>query len=413
MSYYLGPDGADRLGDVIAGELPGDWDELAFAVAYAKLSGVDHIYEALATAADDGRGRPIRITVGIDQHGTSYEALAALLEALPGPGQKVYVRHNPRSAHGAPSPTFHPKLWLFDYGGSATRIVGSGNLTGGGLFTNCEVGVVQRLQRPHDDGEIDQTLRFLERCSDPGHGDVAELDVGVLDELYKSNLVMSEQAIRNSSRTAARHRMAAGGREGGIGAPGHFPGEDSTAAPPPSARAPRRQPPAGAPAARPAAVPAAPTAATHDEFYIHLTIAAKRELYLAKAPLREDPAFFGLPFTGRTTGDPAQPQADPWPVVDVTVYDTAGATAAAAAGLQVKFWQYSEGDNANDDVRIYLGRDLQQHIVDGSVLVMRRDPDADLDYEIEIFAPGTADFTRYDALCTNALPNSQRRYGWA
>lgn len=135
MSVYVGPGGTHRLGDILRAEFMADWITVRFAVAYAKMSGIDHLYEVLAHFAST-QGRTLTATIGIDQHGTSYEALAALLALLVPHGHEVFVCHNPRSTGSAASPTFHPKLWIFHDTNIAKLLVGSGNLTQGGLFTN-------------------------------------------------------------------------------------------------------------------------------------------------------------------------------------------------------------------------------------------------------------------------------------
>src|SRR5215208_49060 len=96
MSLYVGPGGAERLGDILRAEFTGSWTAARFATAYAKMSGVDHLHDVLATFASAG-GRTLSASIGIDQHGTSYEALAALLALFAPHGHDLFVCHNPRS----------------------------------------------------------------------------------------------------------------------------------------------------------------------------------------------------------------------------------------------------------------------------------------------------------------------------
>lgn len=434
MSLYVGPGGTERLGDLLVRELGGSWTEFRAAVAYAKMSGIDHLHTQLEGFAT--RASRVTVTVGIDQHGTSYEALAWLLDKLGSHGHELYVRYNPRSSAGVPSPTFHPKVWLFDDGSDARALIGSGNLTKGGLFTNYEVGVVRDLSRsdPSDRAELDDIIDYLDECCDDSRGDVNELTQTLLDDLVSANLVLSESEIRKATRTAARSRVVSSGR-GSVNSVGSpvFAGEDVPPPPSVGTAASRRSPP-GAVSTRASASgttprkrtagtgsaarssPPSPVTPLHETFCIHLSVASKTEIFLAKAPLQDDPAFFGLPFTGRTeprrAGNPPQPQADPWPIVDLRIYDVTG-VAASAQEIPVKMWQYTEGASANDDVRIYFGRELQDNIVEGSILVMERDPRDGVDYDVRIYAPGHPDFAQYDAIATESLPNSTRRYGWA
>ncbi|MDQ3388027.1 MAG: phospholipase D family protein [Gemmatimonadota bacterium] len=425
MSLYVGPGGTERLGDILRAEFQATWTAARFATAYAKMSGINHVYDILATFASTD-GRTLRATIGIDQHGTSYEALAALLTLFAPHGHELFVCHNPRIKGSIASPTFHPKLWLFDDGAQAKLLVGSGNLTQGGLYTNYEVGTVQDLDlhAPLDRHVFDGAIRMLDRWTNLSFRDVKRLDQQLLDDLFNANLVLSEDEIRRASRTSARARVLSGGRTETTSIGGAvFQGEDFQAPPTLRARAPRNQPPAAAPLGaggttrRPAATaPVAPVVPQNLVFYTHLSQTEKTEIYLAQAPLRDDPAFFGLPFTGRTeprrAGNPPQPQASPWPLSDVTVYDATG-VADSCLELPTKMWQYMEGANANKDVRIYLSAKLQSFIVNGSVCVIARDPRPGIDYAISIYAPGHPDFARYDAKCVTSLPNSPRRYGWS
>jgi len=413
MSLYISPNGMSRLGDLLLREFAGDWKELRFAVAYAKMSGLDHIYSSLKTFASDP-SRSVLGSIGIDQLGTSYEALAALLSILQPPTHKVFICHNARSKAGVGSPTFHPKLWLFSKPGHGLLLVGSGNLTQGGLYSNYEVGFVRELNLGNSDDAacFSAALAALDRWSDPGHGDVVALSQSTLDRLHAAGLVVSEDQQKTAARAVARVRSIAGGGNASIDVSDLLPGEDLALPPVPSQRASRQRPPTAI------TVPTGPIAvfSHHAVFAIELTTASKTEIYLAKKPLREDPSFFGFPFTGLTTprrrGNPPQPQCDPWPICDVTLYDATGGTLSLSAH-PIKLWQYHVGAHANQDVRLYIDAAIQRHITSGSVLRMTRAPRPAIDYQIDILLPGSPAFAAAHAICTLPLPNSSRHYGWA
>ena len=98
------------------------------------------------------------ILVGMANRGTSVEALSYLRTLC----RRVYVYHRHQLQ------TFHPKFYLFDSGESpptkATLLVGSSNLTGGGLYQNIE-------------GNINLQLRPSSLVSD------AEIYKSVIDEV--------------------------------------------------------------------------------------------------------------------------------------------------------------------------------------------------------------------------------------
>lgn len=111
------------------------FDTLRILAAFAKTSGVSRIANALIAFRQHG-GR-ISAIIGIDQRATSKQALRMLLDLT----DELLVYHD-----RSPNRTFHPKLYLLAKPGRhATAIVGSGNLTGGGLFTNYEVMVLLDL----------------------------------------------------------------------------------------------------------------------------------------------------------------------------------------------------------------------------------------------------------------------------
>jgi len=409
MSIYISPNGVSRLGDLLLREFANDWKELRFAVAYAKMSGVDHIYSPLKAFASDP-SRSVSGSIGIDQLGTSYEALAALLSLLQPPTHKLFICHNARSTSSVASPTFHPKLWLFSKSGHGLLLVGSGNLTQGGLYSNYEVGFVRLLDLSNSDDAscYSAALAALDRWSDPRNGDVVALSQSSLDRLHAAGLVVSEDQQKTAARAVARVRSIAGGGNASGDVRDLLPGVDLNPPPVPSHRAIRQRPPTTPP------VPTGPIPvfAGHAVFAIELTTATKTEIYLAKKPLLEDPSFFGFPFTGltkpRRPGNPPQPQCDPWPICDVTLHDATGGVRSLNAH-PIKLWQYL----ANQDVRLYIDATIQSHITSGSILCMTRAPRPAIDYQIDIFLPGNPAFAAARALCTLPIPRSSRHYGWA
>src|SRR5947209_3017195 len=123
------PLGKLRLGSFLQESLANaQWQEFRAAIAFVKYSGVKHVKGALAEFAQRAT---VRLSVGIDSGGTSVEGLSALLDAIKDKGE-VWIFHN------ASRSTFHPKVYLFKNENAAELVVGSGNLTEGGLFSNYE-----------------------------------------------------------------------------------------------------------------------------------------------------------------------------------------------------------------------------------------------------------------------------------
>lgn len=180
-----------RLGDWLNKNLDCDWSEFRAAIAFVKLSGVKHIAEKLTAYAKLGR---VEIIVGIDHQGTSYEGLKGLMKAVSSSG-RVAVFHN-TLLH-----TFHPKIYLFKSINRAEVVIGSGNLTQGGLFTNYEAGLQVELDlNSVADRELLKDIeRALDAWSDSKSGTLMDLNDENLDSLIRADLVLKEIEMPRAS----------------------------------------------------------------------------------------------------------------------------------------------------------------------------------------------------------------------
>ena len=106
-----------------------NYHTLNIAVAFAKNSGVLRIKDSLAKFRQ--QGGTVNVYVGVDLGGTSYEALTALLLHA----DSLNVVHSEKDQ------TFHSKIYYFSGENNGHLVVGSHNLTGGGLWTNFESSV--------------------------------------------------------------------------------------------------------------------------------------------------------------------------------------------------------------------------------------------------------------------------------
>jgi hypothetical protein len=125
-----------QIGAVLGKELGDDAiGALWFATAWIKPSGVLRL--AREAKAFRERGGRIEGILGIDHGGATFEGLEAALEWF----DDVFVFHHPGER------TFHPKLYVAQGERAAKVVMGSGNFTKGGLFTNYEAAVVLTLDR--------------------------------------------------------------------------------------------------------------------------------------------------------------------------------------------------------------------------------------------------------------------------
>ncbi|MFV0225494.1 phospholipase D family protein [Empedobacter falsenii] len=90
-----------------------------------------------------------RVVTGIDQKGTSKDALKSLLE------QELIT---PRVFYSTSNNIFHPKIYLFENETTTFLIIGSSNFTQQGLFVNIESSVFLEIENTSGDYKIIEDL---------------------------------------------------------------------------------------------------------------------------------------------------------------------------------------------------------------------------------------------------------------
>jgi len=192
ISLIHHPNGPNRLGDLLIKNLSGSsWTHFQAAVAFVKSSGVKHIKAPLQKFLTNGQ---VKICAGVDLAGTSIEGLAELLESLGTKGEG-WVFHNETQS------TFHPKIYLFSNATHAECLIGSGNLTEGGLFTNYEAFVHIKLDksRPADQELFTRIEKLLAEWMDTVPGTSLRLSASVVKDLADAGYLLTEVQIREAS----------------------------------------------------------------------------------------------------------------------------------------------------------------------------------------------------------------------
>lgn len=106
------------------------YDSFTCLVAFASYGGISALTPYIL--AEKKRGVKVKVILGIDQKGTSKEALEEVLSW--GVEAKIY--------HTQSVNIFHPKIYLFENTDIFTLIVGSNNLTTMGLVKNIECSLL-------------------------------------------------------------------------------------------------------------------------------------------------------------------------------------------------------------------------------------------------------------------------------
>jgi HKD family nuclease len=128
--------------------------------------------------------KKLTIIVGIDQGGTSKEALEEILN-LNIDSYIFYQQENP---------IFHPKFYLFEGTNEFKIILGSSNLTGTGLFTNIESSLLIEFNQTDKDGltllsELTTYYKNILNFSDPN---IFQIDNKLINDFVIKGIVPDE-----------------------------------------------------------------------------------------------------------------------------------------------------------------------------------------------------------------------------
>ena len=131
------------------------------------------------------RYNSLSLIVGVDQEGTSREALTQIL-ALD-LSSYVFYQNEP--------PIFHPKIYLFEGANRKSLIVGSSNLTARGIFGNIESSLLIEFENDDPDGvrlltDLKTYFTGLFQLNDPN---LFRLTTALIESLAARGIVPSER----------------------------------------------------------------------------------------------------------------------------------------------------------------------------------------------------------------------------
>ena len=172
----------DKLIELMKSEI---FETFDFFVAFAKNSGVLQLKQAF----DEFRARNgvINAYIGVDFNGTSYEALTNLFNST----DTLHV------VHFEGSQTFHPKMYRLKGKNKTAFIIGSNNLTGGGLWTNIESSILIEADNQETDIiELDKALGdYTQKLNSTGHSCLAISNQEQIDDLLVNGYIAKELDI--------------------------------------------------------------------------------------------------------------------------------------------------------------------------------------------------------------------------
>lgn len=168
-----------------------EYTDLCVMVAWAKMSGIRLLEPWLRDFASRGA---VEFVVGIDSGGATREALLALL----GITDEVFVAYDPTGG------TYHPKAYRLAGDTAAHLVVGSSNLTRGGLLANYELS----LAYDYDPSDPSAAGRAFESYREAVKSDAttARLTVELVAQLVVAGIVPTEAEARRARTYTDRAR---------------------------------------------------------------------------------------------------------------------------------------------------------------------------------------------------------------
>jgi len=163
-------------------------------VAWAKDKGVRWLLSAI-----EGHINTLEMIVGLNEKQTTVEALIRLLQKTD--LLFAFFKH--------PRQTFHPKIYWFDVNKQQTTtvIVGSSNLTLGGLFTNFETSIITEIDMHNPQTGNHEFLNDLndvwqELTSSPYAYQIRSVDD--IQVLYEKGYIVTEKTLLRRNRQELR-----------------------------------------------------------------------------------------------------------------------------------------------------------------------------------------------------------------
>lgn len=381
-----------RLGDYLIEQLnDSEWTIFRAAIAFVRRSGMRHIRESLRHRATQST---VKITAGIDLKGTSYEGLLDLLNAMDGHGQ-VFVFHNENPF------TFHPKVYLFRNHERARVIIGSGNLTEGGLFTNYESSVAVKLNLGDLAGQ--HFLAHVEAMLDGWCNEDSQTCMALNLELLER---LREAGYLESEAEQSQHRREGSG-DGDSGTPGRsvedmlFPRTQVRAAP-------RLQSVISTDTHVPSDITETPLHVTGFMMTLQQTDAGtgqtspgtsrrSPEIFIPLSARDQHPAFWGWP--DRFSEDSARPGNRERVNVPMRM---------GTEDFKATIWYYG----VKHEFRLRHER-LRSAGDVGDILRIQRIPEgSEVEYSVDVIRADAPQYSACLARCNNQTPNSRKQWGY-
>lgn len=179
------------IGNIINQELQ-NANSAKMAVAFLKYSGVKVIEKSLDSFLKNNGS--IEIIAGLDFKTTDPQSMHYFIQLQKQVANLKFYCYGDKDENKTDI-VFRPKIYLFEKGRETTGIVGSTNLTRGGLLTNFEVNVVIKETKPLYFSQLEaiyNSVKFTDSVFSPDEEYLAGYS-----EVYKAFLQNEEKAIND------------------------------------------------------------------------------------------------------------------------------------------------------------------------------------------------------------------------
>jgi len=395
-----------NLGTVLNEQLANpEWTNFYAAVAFAKNTGVRHIENNLRAFSLRG---VVQIIVGVDSQGTSIEGLTSLYNAISENGQlRIFHNENPGSS-------FHPKLYWFSNEHNSLAIIGSNNLTEGGLFTNHEASAILSLDIAQEQDRIiiDNIRAAFSDWMNPDTGLSIEYTPELAIRLVNAGYLSSEAELAQSLRRTQATRDTNVPNDDLIGEIQpifsrlaiHRPTRPVIVSPDePEDIDPESYDVENPPIAPPQVglnMGFLMTLQRTDVGYGQTTAGTSQrspEIFIPLSARNHDPMFWG--WQDLFISDPGNPNKMDRSGVPMRI-------GGQIVSVNMMTWP------AKHDFRLRSAELRRAGNINDILKLERSDGTSGFSYYVEIIPAGSSDYIRYLAMCNNPVRNSQKRWGY-
>ena len=179
------------IGNIINQELQ-NAQSARIAIAFLKYSGIRVIEKSLDQCLKNNGS--VEIIAGLDFKTTDPQSMHYLIKLQKTTPNLKFYCYGDRNVNKNDI-VFHPKIYLFQGKRETTGIVGSTNLTGGGLMTNFEANVIFKETKPLYFSQLEaiyNSVKFTDSVFSPDE----EYLIGYSD-VYKAFLQNEEKATKD------------------------------------------------------------------------------------------------------------------------------------------------------------------------------------------------------------------------